>query len=89
MDQFVVRFKPDVTEEDIAILNEEYGVAVVSKSPYRPNRYVLRVINPKENSALELANIYNQLPQTEYGTPNFIVLGGYANSYGNAYLETK
>jgi hypothetical protein len=34
LNEFTVRFKPDVTEEDIQILNEKYGVEIVEKLPY-------------------------------------------------------
>ncbi len=80
-DEFIVRFKPDTTEENIQFLNNENGVSVVSKSPYRHNRYILRVTNPKAANALEIANIYNENPQVEYTTPNFLVLGGYGSTY--------
>jgi subtilisin family serine protease len=76
-DRFVVRFEADVTEGDIQALNEEKGAAVVRRSPYRHNRYVLRVINPKANNAIELANVYNEDPEVEYATPDFVVIGGY------------
>jgi len=80
-DEFTVRFKPEVTEEYIHSLNVENTVEVVRKSPYRHNRYVLRVINPKSKNAIEAANIYNEHPQVKYGTPNFIVIGGYLDMY--------
>lgn len=81
MDQFVVRFKANITEEDIRVLNEENGVVVVRKSPYRHNRYVLRVMNPKDKNAIEIANIYNQDPRVKYATPDFVVIGGYCSTY--------
>jgi len=80
-DEFIVRFKTDMTSQEIETLNKKHGVSIVRVSPYRHNRYVLRVMNPKHKSVLEMANIYNQLPQTEYGTPNFLVIGGYCNTY--------
>ena len=81
VDEFVVKFKPDITEEDIRVLNEEHGVAVVRKSPYRHNRYILRVMNPKDKNAIEIANIYNETQWVEYGTPSFLVIGGYCSTY--------
>ena len=48
MDEFVARFKPDITEEGIQSLNKENRVTIVKKSPYRHNRYLLRVMNPKD-----------------------------------------
>ncbi|HUW18268.1 MAG TPA: S8 family serine peptidase, partial [Sedimentisphaerales bacterium] len=77
--QFVVRFKPDVTDADIQALNEQKGAALVRKSPYRRNRYVLRVLNPKARNAIELANLYSENPLVEYATPDFVVIGGYHN----------
>jgi len=80
-DQFIVRFKPDITEQDIQILNKQNGVAVVRKSPDTHNRYLLHVINPKDRNAIEVANIYNENPQTEYAAPNFVIIGAYQNTY--------
>jgi len=90
MDEFVVRFRPNITEQQIEAMNKENGVAVVSKSPYRHNRYVLRVINPKDKNAIEMANTYNLNSKARYATPNFIVLGGFHNIYPNdAYFEEQ
>ena len=83
MDEFAVRFKPNISEEDIQTLNNENSVGVVRKSPYRHNRYVLRVLNPKEKNALETANAYNSDVRVLYSTPNFLVLGGYQTVYPN------
>jgi hypothetical protein len=83
MDEFVVRFKADVAEESIGDLNNKQGVTVVSKGPYRHNRYVLRVTNPKEKNAIEVANAYNGNPHVNYATPNFAVIGGYFSTYPN------
>ena len=54
-DEFVVRFKANMTEQDIAVVNNENGVTGVRRSPYRHNCYVLRVMNPKRRNALEMA----------------------------------
>jgi hypothetical protein len=89
-DEFVVRFKPDITEENIQLLNNESGVSVVSRSPYRHNRYVLRVTNPKDRNALEIANIYNENPQVKYAAPSFLVLGGYGNTHpADTYFQQQ
>jgi ribosomal protein L23 len=83
MDKFVVRFNPEVTEQAIQIMNSENEVAIVSKSPYRHNRYVLRVMNTKTKNAVELANIYNVNSQIRYATPIFLVLDGYQSTHPN------
>jgi parallel beta-helix repeat protein len=81
MDEFVVRFKPDMTEQAIQELNTENGVEIIAKSPYRHNRYVLRVVNPKAENAVEIANIYNNSPHVKYASPSFAVIGGYVSTF--------
>ena len=80
MDEFIVRFRPDITKQQIEAMNKENGIAVVSKSPYRQNRYVLRIINPKDKNAIKVANFYNENQQTKYACPNFLLLGAFQNS---------
>jgi len=83
MDQFVARFRPVVTREEIATLNKECGVEVVRISPYRHNRYVLRVVNPKAVTALEMANAYNEDPRVRYASPDFAVLNALCSTEPN------
>ena len=90
MDEFIVRFRPDITKQQIEAMNKENGIAVVSKSPYRHNRYVLRVINPKDKNAIEVANIFNENQQTKYACPNFLLLGAFNNSEpDDTYFEEQ
>jgi len=88
-DEFVARFKSDITKQQIRQLNAEYGVEIVRASPYRHNRYVLRVINPKTGSALEVANTYNENPDVMYAAPDFMLVGGFLNYPNDTYFADQ
>jgi len=76
-DEFITRFHLDVTKEQIKALNLKNDVAIVSESPSRHNRFLLRVLNPKSISSLDMANSYHENDLTQYAGPNFMSLGGW------------
>ena len=89
MDRFIVRFKADISESDIRALNQENGVEIVSKSPYRHNRYVLRVGNAKVKNVIAVANLYNENPKIKYAAPDFLVIGAYCNTPNDTYFSSQ
>jgi subtilisin family serine protease len=74
-DEFNVRFRPEVTEAQIAELNEAHGVEVVSESEWAPQEYVLRIDNPGTRSVVDVANAYYESDLTEWAEPNFLTEG--------------
>ncbi|NOZ26419.1 MAG: S8 family serine peptidase [Chloroflexi bacterium] len=74
-DEFNVRFKPDVTPEQIAELNAQYDVEIVRQSKWSPQEYILRVTNPQERSVIDVANAYYESGLTEWAEPNFLTEG--------------
>jgi len=75
--QFFVQFRPSVSEEEIASLNERYGVAVVEKNEWLGNNYLLEVSWDSDVTALELANWYHENPITEFAVPDLVRLVTY------------
>jgi subtilisin family serine protease len=71
-DEFVVKFKPEVTREQIERLNKSMNVSVVSESKHVRNQFVLRIVPESESNALSIANQYYENELTEFAHPNFI-----------------
>ena len=70
---FFVKFKPEVTEDQIRTLNRSYGVRIVRKIEWLGNNYLMEVDWGSEVLALDLANFYHNLPFVEHACPNFIL----------------
>lgn len=68
-DEITVRFKSDVSNENIDRLNKENGVEIVEKDRFVHNQYTLKVKDPKETFAI--ANKYHESDLTEFAEPNF------------------
>lgn len=69
-DEITVRFKPEVSEEQIANFNAQHGVEIIKRNRFVPNQYLLKVKNP--DKTLEVANEYNSSDLTEFAEPNFL-----------------
>lgn len=70
-DEFIVKFKPGVSEEEIEVFNTLNNVEILGQ-PEWPGRYILRVKDPTNMNTLKIANLYYENPITEYSVPNFI-----------------
>ena len=70
-DEFIVKFRPSATEDDINSFNELHNVEIVRK-PEWTERYTLRVKDPKNTGTVEMANLYYENPITVFSMPNFI-----------------
>jgi len=73
-DEFIAKFKQDVTEEQIEAFNALHNVEIVRKLLYS-DTYVLRVKDPTNVNMLTTANIYYESPITVFSMPNFIGIG--------------
>ncbi len=71
-EEFVVKFKPDITREQIDQFNVNKRVEIVSSSEYVKNQFILRVRSDSEVDALTIANQYYESDFTEFAHPNFI-----------------
>ncbi|NJD78776.1 MAG: hypothetical protein FIB08_17065 [Candidatus Methanoperedens sp.] len=69
-DEISVRFKSNVSQEEIDNFNKENGVEVIEKNRFVENQYRLRVKNPE--NTLEIANIYQESGKVEFSEPNLI-----------------
>ncbi len=68
-DEFIAKFKPDVSQEEVSRINGSYGVEIVKKAPWQTNTYILRA---SQTSVLENANRYHEMKEVEYAHPNFV-----------------
>lgn len=68
---FIARFKPGVSRQQIDTLNAENGVEVVLADPYVDNQFLLMVASGSELDALATANRYQESALTELAHPNF------------------
>src|SRR5215216_6301115 len=72
-DQIIVRFKPGVTDAQVAALQAQYGTETIEQKLYAPNQYVMRVLSPSLLGTLETANRYHEEPLVEWAEPNFVM----------------
>jgi len=70
-DEFIVKFTPSVTKEEIEAFNRLNGVETARKEKWA-EWYVLRVKDPRNMNALKMANLYYESPITIYSVPNFV-----------------
>lgn len=70
-DEFIVKFKEDVSEFDILRFNMTNSVIVARKGP-TPDSLVLKVTRQSMLNALEMANLYYEQGMAVYSHPNFI-----------------
>jgi len=71
--EFIAKFKPGVTETQIANLNCVNGVQIVRPDRFVNNQFLLRVAQASLKNAIEAANSYQESCLVEFAHPNFIV----------------
>lgn len=71
--EFVAKFHPDVTREQIDQFNKKNDVVIVTPDPFVHNQFWLRVTETSEVDALTVANRHHESLLTEFAHPNFIV----------------
>ncbi|WP_457652733.1 S8 family serine peptidase [Rhodocaloribacter sp.] len=72
-DQFVVRFEPSVTPDQIERLNRRHHVEVVRISAANPHRYTFRITAASGRSALEMSQLYFESLPAVYALPDFVL----------------
>ncbi len=73
-DEFIVRFTPGTTRQQIDELNQSNGVQVVMQNPFIKDQYVLRVTGASPADALEISNRYHEMKErVVYAHPDFII----------------
>lgn len=72
-DEFIVKFKADVTPAQQAALHRARGAEVARTIVGDDRTLIVRVVNPKAASALDLANAYVESGLVEYAEPDFLM----------------
>jgi serine protease len=71
---FVCRFNPSLSQGDIDGLMNQYGLELVSENEGTPHEYLIRLTPDCDFSVIEIANLFYEMPETEYSLPNFYCL---------------
>jgi subtilisin family serine protease len=69
--QFMVKFKPEISEAQIAEINVNRGARIVERLSYAQNAFTLESEQPGRN-AIVLANLYREQEPTEWAHPVFV-----------------
>lgn len=72
--QFIIQFKADVTAEEINKLNDINNVKVIETISGEDNTFLVETTEGNAESALELANTYQEDDKVIYAQPNFVRL---------------
>jgi len=67
--EFIVKFKPSVSEQTIETLNSEHGVTTIYVSPYAGFR---RLSTPEGTTVADMIDIYQANSNVEYAEANYI-----------------
>ncbi len=71
---FTVRFREQVTEQQIETLNDQYDVEIMRRKPNRI--FLMKVDKSTELNGLSVSNIYYDSGLVEWAEPNFIYYDG-------------
>src|SRR5581483_7163686 len=72
-DEFLVRFKANLLDAQIAALNQAHNVSVVREQPFSDRVLVLKPNGGNPRSARELANAYVEEGIVDFAEPNFVI----------------
>ena len=70
-DEFIARFKRDMTRSQIDEFNQTNGVSVVRENDYEPNAFILSLPGATNADVAEMANRYQESGLVDYAHPNF------------------
>lgn len=70
-DEFIARFKSQVSRPQIEEFNRQNGVRIVRENEYEPNAFVLSVPHSSRVDAVKMANRYQESDLVDYAHPNF------------------
>ena len=71
-DEITVQFKPTVRAKERQQIEKQYGLTVVRKNEFVPNKFVVRVSGAKGLETLRVANELDALEAVEFAAPNFV-----------------
>src|SRR5918995_4713043 len=72
--RFIAQFKPEVTKEQIHVMNSKYNVRIVKSLNYVKNGYVLEAPDADgEMGPISVANLYYEAGTTIFSHPDFII----------------
>jgi len=72
VNEFVVQFKSEASEEEINQSMKNKGAEVVKKEEKIKNRYTITFTGKSAREALDISNEYHKAPLVEFIEPNFI-----------------
>lgn len=76
-DELVVKFKPEMTSDQIESLKATYGLETTETLGFSENAFVLRVMAETGRTALEISNELMEKGHAVYAYPNWIEYIGY------------
>jgi subtilisin family serine protease len=72
VNEFIVQFKPEAPEKEIALSLKKKNAGVVKKEEKIKNRYIIKFTGKSARQALAISNKYYNDPLVEFIEPNFI-----------------
>ncbi len=73
--EFLVRFKSNVSTQDIEVFSSRHGVEIVEISNVEPTQYTFRWTPASDENPLAMANMYFDSLDCEWATPDFTIQG--------------
>ena len=71
-DEITVRFKSTLPSQQLAAVEQEYGVTVARQNEFVPTQFIFKVSQPKGLDTLDIASRLDAADDVEFATPNFI-----------------
>lgn len=71
-DEFIAKFKPDTTREQIDSFNKDHGVEIIMSDRFAKNQFLLWVTENSPLDALDMSNRYQESGSIEFSHPNFV-----------------
>ncbi len=72
VNEFIVQFKPELSEQDITQSLSEIGAEIIKKDEKIEKRFLVKFTVKTAKEALMLSNEYSQKPTVVFSEPNFI-----------------
>jgi hypothetical protein len=71
-DEITVQFKPTVRAKERKQIERQYGLTVVRKNEFVPNKFVVKAPGAKGLETLKVANELDAAAEVEFAVPNFV-----------------
>jgi len=72
-DEFLARFRADMSADDIAAFNATHGATLVGPLAHADRVFILKPTARNTQTARELANVYVEAGVVEFAEPNFVI----------------